>query len=58
MYGWHGKILRVDLTNQKTSIEDIDPQNTAEYIRQYIPIISGSIGDKRLVNFIADAVKR
>jgi aldehyde:ferredoxin oxidoreductase len=32
MYGWHGKILRVDLTNQKTSIEEIDPQVAKDYI--------------------------
>ena len=32
MYGWHGKLLRVDLTNRKTSIEDIDPQVCKDYI--------------------------
>ncbi len=32
MYGWHGKLLRVDLTNRKTSIEDIDPQVSKDYI--------------------------
>ncbi len=32
MYGWHGKILRVDLTKQKTSVEEVDPQVAKEYI--------------------------
>ena len=32
MYGWHGKILRVDLTNEKTSIEDVDPKIAKDYI--------------------------
>ena len=32
MYGWHCKILRVDLTNQKTSIEDVSPQMAKDYI--------------------------
>jgi len=32
MYGWHGKILRVDLTNQKTSVEDVDPQIARDYL--------------------------
>ena len=32
MYGWHHKLLRVDLTNQKVSIEDIDPQTSRDYI--------------------------
>jgi aldehyde:ferredoxin oxidoreductase len=32
MYGWHGKILRVDLTHQKTSAEEIDPQTAKDYI--------------------------
>ena len=32
MYGWHGKILRVDLTNLKTSVEDVDPQIAKDYI--------------------------
>ncbi len=32
MYGWHGKILRVDLTNEKTSIEDVDPQIAKDYL--------------------------
>ena len=37
--------------------EDIDPESTPENISQGIHDIGGSIGDKRLVNFIADAVK-
>ncbi len=32
MYGWHGKILRVNLTNQTTSIETIDPQIAKDFI--------------------------
>ena len=32
MYGWHGKLLRVDLTHQKVSIEQIDPQVARDYI--------------------------
>jgi aldehyde:ferredoxin oxidoreductase len=32
MYGWHNKLLRVDLTHQKVSIEDIDPQVSKDYI--------------------------
>ncbi len=32
MYGWHGKILRVDLTNSKTSIEDVDPKIAKDYL--------------------------
>ena len=32
MYGWHGKLLRIDLTNQKTSIEEIDPQVSKDFI--------------------------
>ncbi len=32
MYGWHGKLLRVNLTTQTTSIEDIDPQVCRDYI--------------------------
>lgn len=32
MNGWHGKILRVDLTNQKTSVEDVDPQIAHDYL--------------------------
>jgi len=32
MYGWHNKLLRVDLTNQKISTEDIDPQISKAYI--------------------------
>jgi len=32
MYGWHHKLLRVDLTNHKISIEDIDPKISKDYI--------------------------
>lgn len=32
MYGWHGKLLRIDLTNQTTSVEDIDPRIAKDYI--------------------------
>jgi len=32
MYGWHNKLLRVNLTDQKVSIEDIDPQVSKDYI--------------------------
>ncbi len=32
MYGWHGKLLRIDLTNKKTSVEEIDPQISKDYI--------------------------
>ena len=32
MYGWHHKLLRIDLTNQKTSIEEIDPKVSKDYI--------------------------
>jgi aldehyde:ferredoxin oxidoreductase len=32
MYGWHNRLLRIDLTNQKISIEDIDPKVSKDYI--------------------------
>lgn len=32
MFGWHGKILRVDLTNEKVSVEEIDPQMAKDFI--------------------------
>lgn len=32
MYGWHGKLLRVDLTHQTVSVEDIDPQVARDFI--------------------------
>jgi aldehyde:ferredoxin oxidoreductase len=32
MYGWHGRLLRVDLTNQKVSIETIAPKVLKDYI--------------------------
>ena len=37
---------------------EIDPSDTSQNVRQGIHDIGGSIGDKRLVNFIGDAVKR
>jgi len=32
MFGWHGKALRVDLTNETVSVEQIDPQTAKDYI--------------------------
>lgn len=32
MYGWHGKILRVDLTNGTFSAEDVDPNVARDFI--------------------------
>jgi aldehyde:ferredoxin oxidoreductase len=32
MYGWNGRLLRVDLTNQTTSVEDIDPQIAKDFV--------------------------
>jgi len=32
MYGWHHKLLRIDLTHQKATIEDIDPKISKDYI--------------------------
>ena len=32
MYGWTGKILRVDLTNQRSSVEDLDYKTATDYI--------------------------
>jgi aldehyde:ferredoxin oxidoreductase len=32
MNGWHNRILRVDLTNQKTSVEDVSSQMAKDYI--------------------------
>ncbi len=32
MYGWHNKLLRIDLNNLKVSIEDIDPKISKDYI--------------------------
>jgi len=32
MFGWHGKALRVDLTNEMVSVEQIDPQMAKDYI--------------------------
>jgi aldehyde:ferredoxin oxidoreductase len=32
MFGWHGKVLRVDLTQEQTTVEAIDPQTARDYI--------------------------
>ncbi|MCG2784109.1 MAG: aldehyde ferredoxin oxidoreductase family protein [Anaerolineae bacterium] len=32
MFGWHGRLLRVDLTNQKVSTETIEPKKLKDYI--------------------------
>ena len=32
MYGWHNKLLRVNLSNQEVLIEDIDPKISRDYI--------------------------
>ena len=32
MHGWNGKLLRVDLTNQTTSVEDIAPHEAKDFI--------------------------
>ena len=32
MYGWNGKLLRVDLANQTVSVEGIDPQLAKDFI--------------------------
>ncbi len=32
MYGWHGKILRVDLTNEKVSSESVNPRVARDFI--------------------------
>jgi len=32
MYGWHGKLLRVNLTQQTTSVEEIDPKVARDFI--------------------------
>jgi len=32
MYGWTGKILRVDLANQRSSVEDLDYKTATDYI--------------------------
>jgi aldehyde:ferredoxin oxidoreductase len=32
MYGWTGKVLRVDLTNQRSSVEDLDYKTATDYI--------------------------
>jgi aldehyde:ferredoxin oxidoreductase len=32
MFGWHGKVLRVDLTHERVSVEAIDPQVVKDFI--------------------------
>jgi len=32
MYGWHGKLLRINLTRRETSVEEIDPQVSKDFI--------------------------
>jgi aldehyde:ferredoxin oxidoreductase len=32
MLGWHGKALRVDLTNEKISVEEIDPRVAKDFL--------------------------
>jgi aldehyde:ferredoxin oxidoreductase len=32
MFGWHGRVLRVDLTNGAISVEEIDPQVAKDFI--------------------------
>ncbi|MGD2143500.1 MAG: aldehyde ferredoxin oxidoreductase family protein [Anaerolineae bacterium] len=32
MFGWHGRVLRVDLTNEKVSVEEIDPQVAKDFV--------------------------
>jgi aldehyde:ferredoxin oxidoreductase len=32
MFGWHGKILRIDLANRKVSVEAVDPEMAAAFI--------------------------
>jgi aldehyde:ferredoxin oxidoreductase len=32
MYGWHGKLLRIDLTHRTSSVETIDPQAARDFI--------------------------
>lgn len=32
MFGWHGKVLRVDLTDETATVEPVDPQMAADFI--------------------------
>lgn len=32
MFGWHGKVLRIDLTREQTAIEQVDRQMAKDYI--------------------------
>ncbi len=38
MYGWHGRILRINLNTGKASSEEIDPKIAKDYI-------GGRLGD-------------
>jgi aldehyde:ferredoxin oxidoreductase len=32
MFGWNGRLLRIDLANREVSVEDIDPQTAKDYV--------------------------
>lgn len=32
MFGWHGKVLRVDLSNQRFSVQDVEPRIAKDFI--------------------------
>jgi len=32
MFGWYGKVLRVDLTNEKATVEEVNPQTAKDFI--------------------------
>ena len=32
MYGWIGKLARIDLTNRSVKVEDLDPKLAEEYL--------------------------
>ena len=32
MFGWHGKILRINLTNEQSTVETINPQTARDFI--------------------------
>jgi len=32
MFGWYGKVLRVNLTNEKATVEEVDPQTAKDFI--------------------------
>ena len=52
------RVLLFSVFSNRYFKEDIDPESTPENVCQGVHGIGGSKGDKRLVNFIADAVKR